>query len=85
MSSSRKKLQEAMFEIITSEASYYKSLSVLDKVFVNSSLLKDESVLSKNDWKILFGNVGAGKLDSNIELITQNIRIFLNFFHYLRK
>lgn len=74
-----------MFEIITSEASYYKSLSVLDKVFVNSSLLKDESVLSKNDWKVLFGNVGAGKPNSSIELITQNIRTFLNLFHYLRK
>lgn len=61
LSPSRQRLQEAIFEIITSEASYYKSLSVLDKTFASNPLLKDENLLTKNDWKILFGNVAAGK------------------------
>ena len=60
LSPDKKKLQEAIFEIITSEASYYKSLSVLDKIFANSASFKNESILSKNDWKVLFGNVTEG-------------------------
>lgn len=62
MNPSEQRLQEAIFEIITSEASYYKSLSVLDKIFVTSAELKNESVLKKNDWKVLFGNVAAGNV-----------------------
>uniref|UniRef100_A0A2S2R034 Ephexin-1 n=1 Tax=Sipha flava TaxID=143950 RepID=A0A2S2R034_9HEMI len=52
-----RKLQEAKFELITSEASYFKSLTVLEKHFVNSYSMNDETILSKNDRKILFGNV----------------------------
>ncbi|KAJ9590440.1 hypothetical protein L9F63_016527, partial [Diploptera punctata] len=52
-----KKLQEAKFEIITSEASYINSLNVLEKHFMSSPELNDESVLSKNDRRILFSNV----------------------------
>ncbi|VVC34005.1 Hypothetical protein CINCED_3A011010 [Cinara cedri] len=52
-----RKLQEAKFELITSEASYFKSLTVLEKHFVNSHSMNDETILSKNDRKILFGNV----------------------------
>lgn len=56
-----RKLQEAKFELITSEASYFKSLTVLEKHFVNSYSMNDETILSKNDRKILFGNVNPGK------------------------
>lgn len=61
-----RKLQEAKFELITSEASYFKSLTVLEKHFVNSHSMNDETILSKNDRKILFGNVNAGKYHKNI-------------------
>lgn len=56
-----RKLQEAKFELITSEASYFKSLTVLEKHFVNSHSMNDETILCKNDRKILFGNVNKGK------------------------
>lgn len=56
-----RKLQEAKFELITSEASYFKSLTVLEKHFVNSYSMNDETILSRNDRKILFGNVNPGK------------------------
>lgn len=56
----QRKLQEAKFELITSEASYVKSLSILEKHFIASPLLADTNVLSKNDRKHLFGNVSAG-------------------------
>ena len=52
-----KKLQEAKFELITSEASYVKSLIVLEKHFMNSSTFRDETILSKGDRRILFSNV----------------------------
>ncbi|XP_075237860.1 uncharacterized protein LOC142334073 isoform X2 [Lycorma delicatula] len=50
-----RKLQEAKFEVMTSEASYFKSLIVLEKHFAASPLLQDESVLSAKDRKSLFG------------------------------
>lgn len=56
-----RKLQEAKFELITSEASYFKSLTVLEKHFVNSHSMNDVTILSKNDRKIIFGNVSTGK------------------------
>ncbi|CAI6348430.1 unnamed protein product [Macrosiphum euphorbiae] len=52
-----RKLQEAKFELITSEASYFKSLTVLEKHFINSHSMNDDTILSKKDQKILFGNV----------------------------
>lgn len=62
LSAHGKKLQEAKFELITSEASYVKSLNVLEKHFMNSSQFRDETVLSKGDRRILFSNVNPGKL-----------------------
>ncbi|PSN52299.1 hypothetical protein C0J52_08549 [Blattella germanica] len=47
ISTHQKKLQEAKFEVITSEASYVNSLHVLEKHFLSSPELSDESVLSK--------------------------------------
>uniref|UniRef100_A0A2H8U1M9 Ephexin-1 n=2 Tax=Melanaphis sacchari TaxID=742174 RepID=A0A2H8U1M9_9HEMI len=54
-----RKLQEAKFELITSEASYFKSLTVLEKHFINSHSMNDDTILSKKNQKILFGNVNA--------------------------
>lgn len=62
MSAHEKKLQEAKFELITSEASYVKSLNVLEKHFMNSPQFRDETVLSKGDRQILFSRVNPGKL-----------------------
>jgi hypothetical protein len=57
-----KKVQEAMFEIITSEASYLKSLKVLISVFLMapefSAELSDQCVISRRDRQILFSNIG---------------------------
>jgi len=58
ISSEDKKLQEAMFEVISSEASYLKSLNILISHFVQSSKFSAEtSVLSKRDQRILFSDV----------------------------
>ena len=58
----QKKLQEAKFEIITSEASYINSLNVLEKHFMSSLEMYDESVLSKSDRRTLFSNLIPGNL-----------------------
>ena len=44
----QRKLQEAKFEVMTSEASYFKSLSVLDKHFASCPLFHDENILSSD-------------------------------------
>jgi hypothetical protein len=62
ISTHQKKLQEAKFEIITSEASYINSLNVLEKHFISSLELCEESVLSKNDRRTLFSNLIPGIL-----------------------
>uniref|UniRef100_A0A0A9VXD6 Rho guanine nucleotide exchange factor 16 n=1 Tax=Lygus hesperus TaxID=30085 RepID=A0A0A9VXD6_LYGHE len=58
LTANQKRLQEAKFELITSEASYYKSLTVLERTFANSPAFKDELVIPKVDYKTLFGNIG---------------------------
>ncbi|CAL8107441.1 unnamed protein product [Calicophoron daubneyi] len=60
LSSAEKKLQEALFEIITSEASYYRSLSVLIEVFYKAPAMQPGSpgsVLTPVDKHHLFSNV----------------------------
>ncbi len=53
-----KQLHEAMFEVITSEASYLKSLNILMKHFAQSPLLiGPDSVISKWDHKRLFAEL----------------------------
>ena len=68
ISPDRKKLQEAMFEVITSEASYLKSLNVLIRHFVQSpkfagTIPGDTShtgaVISKRDFRVLFSDIIA--------------------------
>ncbi|XP_030385065.1 rho guanine nucleotide exchange factor 5 isoform X2 [Scaptodrosophila lebanonensis] len=50
-------LQEAKFEIITSEASYLKSLNLLRRHFMNNVAFCDTSVLSSRDRKALFSYI----------------------------
>ncbi|XP_027731008.1 ephexin-1 isoform X1 [Vombatus ursinus] len=49
------RLQEAMFELVTSEASYYKSLSLLVSHFMDNERLK--KILHPSESHILFSNV----------------------------
>ncbi|XP_034480468.1 uncharacterized protein LOC117786368 isoform X3 [Drosophila innubila] len=50
-------LQEAKFEIMTSEASYLKSLNLLRRHFMNNTAFCDSSVLSTRDRKALFSYI----------------------------
>lgn len=52
-----KKLQEAKFEILTSEASYLKSLNLLKSHFMNHPAFRDPQILDPQDRKILFSNI----------------------------
>ena len=50
--------QEAKFEIISSEASYLRSLNVLGSQFANSTKLRHNSaVISAEDWAAVFSNI----------------------------
>nr|KAG5697259.1 hypothetical protein BaRGS_031255 [Batillaria attramentaria] len=61
MSDQEKQAQEAMFEIITSEASYHKSLGVLESVFIRSAELSPDGnefcIISKDEFQHLFSNI----------------------------
>ena len=58
ISNAERKLQEAIFEIISSEASYLKSLNVLINHFANSpKFVGDYAVLCPKDRVILFNDV----------------------------
>ncbi|XP_029302221.1 ephexin-1 isoform X2 [Cottoperca gobio] len=48
-------MQEAMFELVTSEASYYKSLEILESHFVRNPILLN--TLSQSDVHFLFSNI----------------------------
>ncbi|XP_077293158.1 ephexin [Arctopsyche grandis] len=61
MSDRTRKVQEAKFEIITSEASYLNSLTVLESQFINHPAFRDEMIISKNDRHTLFGNISPVK------------------------
>ncbi|KAH8366065.1 hypothetical protein KR093_008829 [Drosophila rubida] len=50
-------LQEAKFEIMTSEASYLKSLNLLRRHFMNNTAFCDSAVLSTRDRKALFSYI----------------------------
>lgn len=49
-----KRLQEAKFEILTSEASYLKSLNLLRTHFMNHPAFRDPEILEPSDRKSLF-------------------------------
>lgn len=59
LSSHQKKLQEAKFEMLTSEASYLNSLNVLIDHFIKN--LKDCDFLKSEEHEVLFGKVHSGK------------------------
>lgn len=62
ISDSERKCQEAIFEVITSEASYLKSLNILMNTFLFSpqfSDKSDKSVLIRQERHELFSNIGA--------------------------
>jgi hypothetical protein len=53
-------LQESKYEIISSESSYYKSLLILQTVFVTSKELTDTAVLRNEDHTTLFSSAMKG-------------------------
>nr|XP_034839810.1 uncharacterized protein LOC117995876 isoform X2 [Maniola hyperantus] len=53
----QKKLQEAKFELLTSEASYLNSLSVLEAHFISHPAFRDPHVLPREDWETLFSTI----------------------------
>ncbi|XP_070207238.1 uncharacterized protein [Littorina saxatilis] len=60
-----RKVQESMFEIMTSEASYLRSLNVLINVFLKSPEfghdheMSDRCVITKRERQFLFSNIGC--------------------------
>lgn len=55
---------QAMFEVITSEASYLKSLNILRSHFINSEELSSGSslcVLERGQSHVLFSNISSIK------------------------
>ena len=56
-------VQEAKFEIISSEASYLRSLNVLVSQFANSTKLRHNAqVISQEDWTAVFSNIYQVKM-----------------------
>ncbi|XP_077117684.1 uncharacterized protein LOC143774196 isoform X1 [Ranitomeya variabilis] len=55
MSNDEKKMQESMFEVLTSEASYLRSMNVLTEHFLGSRDLQETLVIREK--KILFSNI----------------------------
>ncbi|XP_037823877.1 rho guanine nucleotide exchange factor 16 isoform X2 [Lucilia sericata] len=50
-------LMEAKFEIITSEASYLKSLNLLRTHYMNHPVFRDQNIVSSRDRKSLFAHI----------------------------
>ncbi|XP_060066680.1 uncharacterized protein LOC132546964 [Ylistrum balloti] len=63
MSSQERKIQEATFEIITSEATYLRSLNVLMNTFLLSQEFSaehsDRCVLTRQERHVIFSNIGS--------------------------
>jgi neuronal guanine nucleotide exchange factor len=57
LTQNEKRLQEAKFEILTSEASYLKSLNLLKSHFMNHPAFRDQQILSSGDRKTLFSYI----------------------------
>lgn len=55
------KLQEAKFEMITSEASYLNSLNVLVDHFIAS--IENSEQLNQEEREVLFGKIGPGNFE----------------------
>lgn len=57
MTARERALMEAKFEIITSEASYLKSLSLLRTHYMNHPVFRDTTILNSRDRKSLFAHI----------------------------
>lgn len=57
LTTNEKRLQEAKFEILTSEASYLKSLNLLKSHFMNHPAFRDHQNLDPQDRKTLFSYI----------------------------
>uniref|UniRef100_A0A9I3EGW4 Guanine nucleotide exchange factor tim n=1 Tax=Anopheles dirus TaxID=7168 RepID=A0A9I3EGW4_9DIPT len=57
LTTTEKRLQEAKFEILTSEASYLKSLNLLRTHFINHPAFRDTRILSTSERKTLFASI----------------------------
>ncbi|XP_068629728.1 rho guanine nucleotide exchange factor 15-like [Battus philenor] len=53
----QKRLQEAKFEVLTSEASYLNSLNVLEAHFISHPAFRDPHILPPHDWDTLFATI----------------------------
>nr|XP_049695399.1 uncharacterized protein LOC110372689 isoform X2 [Helicoverpa armigera] len=53
----QKRLQEAKFELLTSEASYLNSLNVLEANFIAHPAFRDPHIMPRNDWETLFATI----------------------------
>ncbi|CAH1646295.1 unnamed protein product [Spodoptera littoralis] len=53
----QKRLQEAKFELLTSEASYLNSLNVLEANFIAHPAFRDPHVLPRHEWETLFATI----------------------------
>jgi len=71
-------VDQAQFEIISSEVSYLKSMNILvDHFMSNLRVTFDrdmESILSRNDFKILFSNARAVR-DASAKLVTSDLNM----------
>ncbi|XP_053321159.1 rho guanine nucleotide exchange factor 15-like [Spea bombifrons] len=73
MSNEQKKMQESMFEVLTSEASYLRSLNVLTEHFLGSRELLDAIIIRER--KILFSNILKVKEVSERFLVDLEARV----------
>ncbi|XP_049866678.1 uncharacterized protein LOC126367291 isoform X2 [Pectinophora gossypiella] len=53
----QKRLQEAKFELLTSEASYLNSLNVLEAHFIAHPAFRETHILPRCDWDTLFSTI----------------------------
>nr|XP_046244009.1 ephexin-1 isoform X2 [Scatophagus argus] len=68
-------MQEAMFELVTSEASYYKSLEILETHFLRNPVLIN--TLSQSDMHFLFSNIE--------EVMNASERFLMDLEHRIEK
>lgn len=60
LSPAQKRLQEAKFELLTSEASYLNSLNVLEAHFISHPAFREERVLPLAERELLFSTILPG-------------------------
>ncbi|CAJ1065899.1 ephexin-1 [Xyrichtys novacula] len=68
-------MQEAMFELVTSEASYYKSLEILETHFLRNPALVN--TLSNSDMHFLFSNI--------VEVMQASERFLMDLEHRIEE